>query len=626
MMMKSKYPFCFLVFLCILLPAVSAASYYSSLPHTGQVTSAAVCPRSEEYFTAGQDGFLIKWNRSGMGDHYQVSDMSVRLIAVNPQKDEIAVYETDGFGIHRVSVWDWQTKKRKYAKRFTDTVISLSYSARGTWLMVGTTSLNGFVFLDSATGNQKNILSDSSGIVSFAVTSTSESSAVIYSPSGLISYIDLRTGKQKAQFSTVSNLEQPVLYGNNMYLAGIKNGTVYEINATTGNQIAEYPAPQGFLLTAGTDSVIRYAAVSDSVISVYEGEKLAGQFTLPDGDTPAAAAAAPDFLLIGGSSGSIYAVTLSAFGGAPVVRRASENNRIPITDAVSDGTWFYFLTDHGIYRSSYTDQTITLITPYSEAQNMLFSSGSLFLWTKGSSSPVMKVSAAQGSEPEEAYTPSAPVTSVSVYDGKMVIVENGNIVTVYDTYRKQPVFSYRGTGFQDAFLFDGYKLFVSKTGTSNPRSPVIYIDIRTGETVMLPMTGNMAYNLKPLPGSNEIFFGVMAYAEGSSKKTERFQYNTTGGTYKPLAVWNDEDLDCFIYPSARYVYSNIGKAQVTAIDRRTNRQSQLERSGALPAKITDNSSVLLVLNSDGSVSWYDMKTNRRLGDWYVSSDGDWYTL
>ena len=46
------------------------------------------------YYTASDDGFVIKWSFDGQGEHYQFSDVSIKLLAVAPGGNEIAIYET----------------------------------------------------------------------------------------------------------------------------------------------------------------------------------------------------------------------------------------------------------------------------------------------------------------------------------------------------------------------------------------------------------------------------------------------------------------------------------------------------------------------------------------------------
>ena len=75
--------------------SLSAQSHISTQSHQAQVTQVApVYARGTDgsYYTASDDGFVIKWTFDGQGEHYQFSDVAIKLIAVSPDGNEIARY------------------------------------------------------------------------------------------------------------------------------------------------------------------------------------------------------------------------------------------------------------------------------------------------------------------------------------------------------------------------------------------------------------------------------------------------------------------------------------------------------------------------------------------------------
>ena len=166
---------------------LASESHVSNQKHEGEIGAVSASRDGSAFFTAGDDGFLIKWTDDGQGEHYQISDMSVKLCALSPDGKTIAAYETDGGLVNRVSLWDFDTLQRKYARRFADAVTSLSFSAKGTYVIVGTASVEGAIFLRASDGRVADVLKDSTGIISYAVTSASEKTLCTYSPVGFIS-------------------------------------------------------------------------------------------------------------------------------------------------------------------------------------------------------------------------------------------------------------------------------------------------------------------------------------------------------------------------------------------------------------------------------------------------------
>ena len=129
---------------------IFSQSYFSTQPHSGSINALAISDNA--VYTAGQDGFIIKWTTDGSGEHYQLSDLEIKMIAVNPLNNNLAIYETDGYSVNRVSVWDWEKHTRKFAKRLSDSISSLNFSTNGAYLMIGTNAIDGIIFLDANRG------------------------------------------------------------------------------------------------------------------------------------------------------------------------------------------------------------------------------------------------------------------------------------------------------------------------------------------------------------------------------------------------------------------------------------------------------------------------------------------
>ena len=206
--------------------SIYSNAHISTQSHQNDV-SMIVTSKDNSFFSAGKDGFIIKWTSDGLGEHYQLTELEIRLIALHPNGSDIAVYETDGYSIHRVSVWNWDTLTRKSVKNFSNSITALSFTSRGTLLAVGTTTVRGVIYLNPYTGREVPKIKESTGIVNMIVGSASEKSSVMYSPTGHLSYYDMINGIRKERFLTESQLEQTFLFKNNLFLAGVKNNYIY---------------------------------------------------------------------------------------------------------------------------------------------------------------------------------------------------------------------------------------------------------------------------------------------------------------------------------------------------------------------------------------------------------------
>ena len=101
--LKSVFAFALAPFFCVSAFAEASSSTQS---HFSDVTNIAYLESGGESsaLSAGKDGFLIKWRNDGTGEHYQVSDLPIKMISRSPNGYEIAVYESDGASLNRVSV------------------------------------------------------------------------------------------------------------------------------------------------------------------------------------------------------------------------------------------------------------------------------------------------------------------------------------------------------------------------------------------------------------------------------------------------------------------------------------------------------------------------------------------
>ena len=117
--MIKKIILTFAVFGLIISSAFSQA-HISTQSHQGGVNKLISIPTQNvldySYFSIGEDGFLVKWSDDNQGEHYQISDVGIKLISVSPNGNDIAVYETDGGSVNKVSIWDWRNLTRKWQK------------------------------------------------------------------------------------------------------------------------------------------------------------------------------------------------------------------------------------------------------------------------------------------------------------------------------------------------------------------------------------------------------------------------------------------------------------------------------------------------------------------------------
>ncbi len=656
----------FISALFIILPFFAySQAHISTQGHQEAVSSFSSLSTGEDnaYFSAGTDGFLIKWNADGTGEHYQITNLSIKLIAQNPVTSEIAVYETDNAKVHSVSVWDWKTLQRKFIKRFSDSITSLSYTAQGSFLIVGTTAFNGTYFLDAQKGSVIKKIKENTGIISMAETGASEKSCVMYSPNGSLTYYNMETGSQKAKMSTENSLFQPLLFANNEFFAGVKDNYVYIIHAINGKKLATFQAENPILLSCkgeaetglffvdrqGKNIYLKYVdnlelkecaktgkAVNYKIIAQFAGslsrEIITSGIKTADRIIPIVGEAegmASDTnrqsgkIVLGTKSGNLYELSAEANSNLQAIKPMTDKAYQKIFDAIADGNDFYFLTTDSVYRTAYKDDFSAEAEKVGEnngSTNLIKYGNSVILWSKDSRKEISMLNVETG-KTTSLFTPTNAVQILKLFNDTLVYIQANSSVRMYSLSTRQDTELYTGTALQDIILFDEKDLYVAKSAAEND-SPVIHVDTKTRETVPVQAKGNIAYSLSHDDESKiSAFYGISVASDTNGNvKTTVFSYKPQTKTFSPLLQFADEDPEAFTSIYQDSLYTNIGKSQVRSYTIGTKKTLLFKRSASMPLKVARNEDMLLILNRDGSFSWYKPKFASVVSTWYFSAE------
>lgn len=614
-------------------------SHVSNQSHSGSVSNLAFLEGGDgSVFSAGNDGFLVKWNDDGMGEHYQISELPIKMIARSPNGNEIAVYESDGASLNRVSVWNWKTFTRKFAFRFADSITSLAYSSKGTYIICGTASVSGAFFLNSGNGSIiKNKVKGNTGVVNFVHTSDSEKSAIMYSPKGSLAYYNLQNGEQKAKFNTEYDLSQFCLFNNGVFGAGVRGNSIYVIQAVTGNTIASYPASRPILLGSNKSKDLYYIVNDNRQFKVYKiandrnkaviAPELVRTFSgLKSGESIVCAQLSGDEIYAGTNSGNIYKFDYVKAERVDVQMALTDKMYDRILDVASVGNDFYFLTATTLFKSSYQNASIERKASNSGYTNIIPFGSDLIFWSKDSKKAVLLLELSSGRQ-IQLFAPEGTLQVLKNCGNYLIDVESNSSVNMFDVKTMKKRQLYKGTSVQDAILFTDNDLYVAKSSGSSPNVPLIHVNVSTQETVPLSMKGNVAYSLTyDYEKKPQEFYGVTIFTNPANKKltTALFAYKPSTKSSRNILSIADEDSSAFANLWEGFLLTNIGKSQVRSYNLSSSRDFLYKRSASMPVKTVRNQSNMVVLNRDGSISWYNPSLNSVLADWYLTTDGNWF--
>lgn len=585
---------------------------------------------------------------------WQISDLPVRCIAPHPDGRLIAVYESDGFSTHRVSLWDWEQKTRLYAKRFQDSINAISWSAAGTYLMVGNTSFHGITFLEGEKGDIRRPYRDSPGIVNLSATGKSERTAVNYAPSGRIVYTDLSSGETVGDYPTEPNLSMTSLCDNNRVILGYNGAEAVAVDATTGETIAAFPADRPVPAPAAGDSLPvwfeqKQEDFSDSDTGYWvlvSGGQEPVRLEFPAGENPAditAAAGADGFRIFGTADGEVY-----VFDGA--VKAENTEALVPVTGLCATDSRLYWIAGGTLYSAeNYGEEPLALLNA-GENDGLLpagtdsvteAGDGNLILWSASSAAPVLLWNGETGGQ-TELYLPSEGITSLSVTGSGISFVEgNSRAVFLPGTDRaarknirsgsaeRPQAFVYSAAGLQDAVMVSPQKMLVSRSAGLRSPAPLLLLDVGTGETVPLNAGGDLCFSLAMVNEQEGWLYAFrITGGENGRPKTELIFLDVDPENFSrtkidTAAVYPDEDLSAELLPlSEERILVTMGKTSLSEIRRQTGSQRTFARGYALPARIAASDRNILTLNYDGSLSWYNT-SRRAVGTSALTESGQW---
>ena len=619
--------------------SIYAQSHISTQSHSGAVSALAYLEDEEpSVFSAGNDGFLIKWTDDDMGEHYQISDLPIKMIARSPNGNEIAVYESDGASLNRVSVWNWKTFSRKYAFRFNDSLTSLSYSAKGTYIICGTASVSGAFFLNSTNGTIiRNKIKGNTGVVNFVQTSDSEKSVIMYSPKGSLLYYNLRTGEKKASFNTEYDLTQFCLFNNSVFGAGVRGNNLYVIQAVTGNTLSSFPVNNPILVGSNQSKDLYYIANDNRQFKVYKvandrnkaviAPELVRTFSgLKNGESIVCASLAGEEIYAGTNLGNLYKFDYASAERVDVQMSLTDKMYDRIYDVATLGDDFYFLTPTSIFKSSYDNGIVDRKASNSGYTNLIPYGENIILWSKDSKKAVVLLELSNG-RITQLFAPEGTLQVLKLYGDILIDIESNSSVNSFDIKNLKKRELFKGTSIQDAILYNENDLYVAKSSGTAPNVPLIHVNVNTQETVPLSMKGNVAYSLTyDYTKSNSEIYGITIYSDSKTKKltTAIFSYKPSTKSYRYLHSISDEDSEAFINLSDNVLFTNIGKSQVRSYNLSSRRDFVYRRTASMPIKSVRNQSRMVVLNRDGSISWYNPTLNAVMADWYLTTDGNWF--
>ena len=368
------------------------------------------------------------------------------------------------------------------------------------------------------------------GIVSAAFISESEQTLVCYLASGSILYWDIERNQQKAApISTTSNLDMLEFSATGRYAVGCRGDNLYLIDLVTGRTLSSLEL-SGIIAQAAHPRDLKTAFIRNTgrfqeIVEIdYSDRSLKESFhlSIPQG-RPLSLAYSLSTIYVGmenGSLGSIsdYSPEFNSWGNnelADLTDIDIWNGSLAIT---SPGT--LSLIDSQQFRSSnpvppqqFQKSTVTL--PFNQEAGFLpLNSRTGVLWNRQSPGNTWEYSLSDGKFIELFSVDAACKEIYTFGDSLLSLDQNGSII-IYDMVDKETKYHYTGSGIRDVTFVDEETIIAGRNPSRRFPSPIMRINLRTGETVPLEAADMLTYSLHFDPLTGSLFYTRPSGTQGS---------------------------------------------------------------------------------------------------------------
>lgn len=567
--------------------------------------------RGDSFYIAGEDGFVSKcFYPSFETETWQLSNLAIKKIASHPDGRTIALYESDGRTIHKISVWEWKTKKRIFIIRPNYFITSISWSANGNYLFVGNTEKGIEVF--DKTGKIVNIYSSPPGIILLATTGKREKSIVTYGKGGKLTYTSLASRKKLAEYKTLENLETPRMIKNFTRLIGFKTGKLYVINASSGEVVEEYKTNNAILMAeADNDSPAWIERINKKNKYVLHNDReVSDSFVLPDTVGITSCVSIMSNIIVGGDDGRIYVINndqnkITAFCPSEY----KDNN---VQNLASNTSSLFLLKNKNLLSQTEYQEEVSVLRENVDASSLICTDDFVLLWSKNEKKPIYKYSINEKNM-SVLYKGRSPVLSCSLLNNRLSVVEASGLISLIDIESGKSTFSTLITGAQNASQRGENYIIIAKNSLDNSQAPLFELNLNTKETTPIRLEGEMAFSLVQNEELSNTFFCFLLTSNENIATTNLIQFvidddRALSSKFENLLSYNDEDFASFILSYKDVLVTNLGKENLIYFNLLSKQSFKMERDYALSKAATLFKDYIVSLNTDGSLTWYNKNT------------------
>ena len=650
--------------------------------HRGGIT--ALIHKGNEVISSGDDGFIVIWdiNQRISSRRFQLTTDKIEAIVSHPQNDNICIVEAAGPNNYRISAWNYTLKQKLFSVHSTEPVTYINYSARGSFIIAA--GLNGrrLTLLDSETGRIISIPDIPSGSIAFAATGRTERNMLLYQaehesdllfePSfnrslrgGQILYLDLDSGSVTSHFRAPGNLLNPVIFGNNSFIAGINSGGLLLVDAVSGAILdSNINIGRDALLYSSNNELYCLSRKGTETI-LYRFSVSADRKFVIQQELPLSFNAETGFVTsFAFNESAVFAAStqgsLLLLGPRNTILPMAHNFQTRITEIAAGQNSIAILTEDGDlsfiplnYRLLERTANITLVkkegytrlthipSPAADirsGRNQLDQSltDQFILWQSANTRYNAQIIASDDPASFSVFPAGRfPLRAISSLNdrtnNRMFILDTAGNLSLYNSQNisAKADFTFSSPGAVDGAFIDNESLILCRNAINN-NSPFLYINLRTGETVPVSYGVEAALTVTAAESGK-------VYAETIERDGDRFitavielspaLKNARTGFPARIFEYQGEAAFLSIAESAGRTAIACGSEGAFFITNETTDRQRIdrqriyfERTNALPVKLLGCDGFFISLDSEGNIAWHDNRNGKVLAVFSLYAD------
>jgi len=641
----ARLPACLAILLC--LPALAfgqgAQRVVARSSHAGAVNDLVFDEGRGLLLSGGEDGTVRVWDSAttGLKAVLRVSYRPVQRLALHPSLPQVAALVGGSLKTDTISVWDWEQGKKLYELASSQQLLHLGYSPQGGYLLYSRADYRSLVALDCQSGRPLDLFAKGFGIVSFFVISRNENTVMGYQPSGWITYWDARREQAILQLRTQADLSLLRVTPSGRHLLACSDDRLLAIDLLNGTLASGQPIQGPTRLAVSPAGTEVAALVSDGSASQVRQWFFSGAYLSELGLTAAPAGSAPLVSLAFGSEGLYVgdrAGSIQSLGGDGAWSEFARNVYLPISGlafrgdtmaaAARDGIFLYSSGFFASAPEAAADQevrTIRLGNPLDRPVGVDFlDERRLLLWSRDSEPGALALlDTASGESRQVPVAFTAPIRQVSLSPRGLIVVEEGGACRILDRSGYQVRFSYLVPSMNKLVFTQGEALVAGASGASSFGSPLIQIDIRSGETVAIPDPSQFIYDLLYAGSTATLYCLALGPERGEQATLFMSRSGRRLERRRVLSAFAGEDLGASLAqdPSGR-VYCSLGYGGVTVWDG-SSLALLPPAEGRVPRRLAAHGQRLYALNSDSTLNAWDQESPGQPWELHLFQDGSW---